>query len=365
MWEQASIIDRELEIYREHAKNGIRTTVISYGGMADLDIAKRYDFINVLCNQTGLHYRLYAALLPILHCSSLKKLDIYKTNQMYGAHVASRCAQFFSKPLVVRQGYSHYENRAREAGIKSRTARKAFEYEGRYLRQSEGNIFTTSKLADDASERHRYMKEKNFIVPNFVDPVVWSPPYSVQPEKEMFNLFFVGRMVPEKNLVALINACKGLPIQLTLIGDGPLRGDLERLARVQAVPVTFPGKMPQSAIVTLMRSKADGFVLPSLYEGHPKALIEAMAFGMPVLAANSPGIREEVKGRNIAILSEPSEKSLRINLKKMISLTLEERMQLGESARSYSLGKYSIVKISQLEHEVLSNIYRNYNGVGM
>ena len=113
------------------------------------------------------------------------------------------------------------------------------------------------------------------------------------------HALFVGRLAPEKGLDSLVRAW---PIvrgsfpnaRLTLLGEGPERPGLERLAGELGMPagvVALPGATGE--VEAALRS-ADLFVLPSTEEGMSIALLEAMAVGVPVVASAIPGNRRLV-----------------------------------------------------------------------
>jgi glycosyltransferase involved in cell wall biosynthesis len=79
-------------------------------------------------------------------------------------------------------------------------------------------------------------------------------------------------------------------------GDGELRAETESLAAQLNVPLIVPGHQENSAAI--MRA-FDVFVLPSIYEGLPFALLEAMALGLPIVATDISGVRD-VLGREAA-----------------------------------------------------------------
>lgn len=115
------------------------------------------------------------------------------------------------------------------------------------------------------------------------------------------DLIMVGRLSPEKGadllLRALSKAHEGcaFSIRLTLVGDGEERGSLELLAQRLGLnkQVVFAGRV--SNVVDWLR-RSDVYVLPSRWEGFPNALIEAMALGLPVIAARCRGGVEDILG---------------------------------------------------------------------
>lgn len=109
-------------------------------------------------------------------------------------------------------------------------------------------------------------------------------------------IVYVGRLVPEKGLGELLAAMARLPTgpwQLALIGDGPMRGVLERAATRSPVPVLLPGSQTPQQVADWMAA-ADVVTLPSYSEGHPNVLVEALACGRPVVATDVGGIPEVV-----------------------------------------------------------------------
>jgi glycosyltransferase involved in cell wall biosynthesis len=102
----------------------------------------------------------------------------------------------------------------------------------------------------------------------------------------------VGNLVPEKGFDLLIEAAADSSFRLLLVGDGPERASLCSLAdRLAPGRVEFRGNMPQ-ADLRYVYSAANVLALPSLREGWPNVLLEAIACGTPVVAAGVGGVRE-------------------------------------------------------------------------
>jgi len=113
------------------------------------------------------------------------------------------------------------------------------------------------------------------------------------------NLVAVGRMSSEKKYDLIIKAIaliENKQIRLTLVGDGPLRQDLEKLAKVCGVAsqIRFVGYQvnPYPFI-----DQADALVLSSKFEGFPNVVLEALACGTPIIATPAiGGLREIIEG---------------------------------------------------------------------
>jgi glycosyltransferase involved in cell wall biosynthesis len=123
-------------------------------------------------------------------------------------------------------------------------------------------------------------------VPNGIDLSRFPEP-TVRASAEL-TIISVARLDPQKNPGMLVEAFRGLPphCRLVLVGDGALKAEFEGIERVELTGA-------RSDIPQLLGS-ADIFALASDWEGHPIALMEAMAAGLPVVATAVGGIPEIV-----------------------------------------------------------------------
>jgi glycosyltransferase involved in cell wall biosynthesis len=127
------------------------------------------------------------------------------------------------------------------------------------------------------------------------------------------RLLFVGTLAqlykaPDVLLEAFaLCAHAGLDVHLRLVGDGKHRPELERRAAALGVSdrVEFRGQLASGALVRQELDRADLFVLPSRQEGLPRAMIEAMARGLPCIGSTVGGIPELLPDSDLVPPDDP------------------------------------------------------------
>src|SRR5262245_11875317 len=130
--------------------------------------------------------------------------------------------------------------------------------------------------------------EKVAVKPNFTG----DPGRRAAPAAGSATVMFVGRLSREKGVDVLLEAWARLgegSVRLVVVGDGPLRADLERRA---GDGVTFTGRLDPVDVRRRMLG-ARAVVVPSAwYEGQPMVVLEALAAGLPVVASDIGGLPE-------------------------------------------------------------------------
>jgi L-malate glycosyltransferase len=132
-------------------------------------------------------------------------------------------------------------------------------------------------------------------------------PRPLRQDLDAVTLVFVGTMsqlykAPDVLIKAVAVCVKaGLDLQLLMLGDGKYRAELENLATAEDVGdrVSFLGQLAAGDAVQAQLDRADLFVLPSLTEGLPRAIIEAMARALPCIASNVGGIPELLSSEDL------------------------------------------------------------------
>jgi glycosyltransferase involved in cell wall biosynthesis len=176
------------------------------------------------------------------------------------------------------------------------------------------------------------------------------------------RIVFVGRLAAVKGALVLLEAfravCAAHPqATLTLIGDGPLRADLEARAAALGLgdAIAFTGYLSQQAVAERL-ADSDVFVLPSFAEGVPVVLMEAMASGLPVATTRIAGIPELVEHDVSGLLVLPGDADA---LAAALSRLLAEparRARMGAAGRAKVAAEFDI----EAESAWLATLFRGY-----
>ncbi|MBD3336908.1 MAG: glycosyltransferase [Candidatus Eisenbacteria bacterium] len=155
----------------------------------------------------------------------------------------------------------------------------------------------------------------------------------------------VGRLVPKKGFDVLIEAAailrrRGLSFRLEIVGEGPLRDDLQRRVRELALEdrVCFKGMLVLEDVRATYRSAACMALACRVAEngdrdGIPNTLAEAMAMGLPVVSTRLPSIAELVRDGEDGLLVPPEDPAALAEALERLLTDHEERQRLGGAAR--------------------------------
>jgi glycosyltransferase involved in cell wall biosynthesis len=175
--------------------------------------------------------------------------------------------------------------------------------------------------------------------------------FSSKPEPDSIKLITVGRLVKEKRqerflaLLAQLRQQTKLKIKGQIIGDGPLRQQLEqRAADLQLGKEILEFKGNVNDLYPIYR-QADILVLTSDYEGTPNVVLEAMACGLPVVGTRVGGVPDLVQDDETGYLSEPDDDGQLLEaLLKLVSCP-SLREKLGRRACEYVMLNHSLNKL--------------------
>ena len=343
-WKQLGILERELTYYESLAARIRKLSIVSSGDEGEVRLNPNGEKIEILYNRWKLPANIYSLCSPFLHNSKLSSCNIFKTNQLDGAWSAIIAGKINKKPVIVRAGYLWAE--LSKSNVIDQM--QAFS-----IKKASFLIVTSPYIRDHIHRKYQIDTKKTFVVPNYVNTELFRPSIEIEPSPN--TILYIGRLHEIKNINSLIEALQNLPeLHLTIIGEGQVQPELQRMIQDRNMDVTLQGIIPHNQIPVEL-NHADIFILPSLFEGHPKSLIEAMACGMPVIGTNVPGIREIIKHGETGWLCETDPNSLGEAINYVIG-NRELKKKMGRNARNFILENYTLEKVLELEIDSIRSI---------
>lgn len=176
------------------------------------------------------------------------------------------------------------------------------------------------------------------------------------------RILTMARLVPGKGLALVLQSLVHLPLnyQLTIAGSGPLRTDLEQLVRSLGLMdrVSFLGWVAGEKRLSLFETH-DVFVLPSQNDSFGMGFIEAMAYGLPVVALNFGAIPDVVPNNRAGFLiDKPDAYLLAEALNRLESASV--RRDMGNQGKQWVLEQFSIdsvaTKLKSVVHSLLKEV---------
>lgn len=186
-------------------------------------------------------------------------------------------------------------------------------------------------------------------------------PLAAAVSREPGRVLFVGRLVEKKGLTHLIDAVRMLPdvpLALHVVGDGPLRADLE--AQAAGLPITFLGALGRTELAAEYGASTVA-VFPSVaaasgdQDGLPVALLEAMSAGTAVVVSRMPGLAEAVVDGDSGLVVTPgSPTELAEAIRRVVTdEATTERLAKGAAARAE---EFSVPAIGRRYVELLDKV---------
>ena len=202
-------------------------------------------------------------------------------------------------PLIVSQRGDYYARYGRS---------RLWLTEKLIYRHADVLLTNSDRIQDNL--RHRYPDKRILSIRNFLE-LPDLPPQSPSDTPPLWHIVSVGRLTAEKGHQYLIEALHLLNTKYnrqnftaTILGDGALQTDLAQLANHYHLSdrIQMPGFCDD---IFSMLSTAHLFVLPSLHESSPNALIEAMGIGLPCIASSVGGILDLIDHQENGLLVPP------------------------------------------------------------
>jgi glycosyltransferase involved in cell wall biosynthesis len=194
------------------------------------------------------------------------------------------------------------------------------------------------------------------LLPNVIDATQFESP--TRNSGNPIRIVGVGRLVEQKkfqhflNVIARLQAVSATDIRVKIVGDGPLRPQLEKRAvelGLKRETLRFAGALLDMSAVY---READIFLLTSAWEGTPNVVLEAMASGLPVVATRVGGVSEIIShGETGFLLDVGDENAMAETLLQLIN-DPQLRATIGDNARQYVHCNHSVTQLPVYLREI-------------
>ena len=366
VWLEKGLFDREVLIYKHYLENHIFKKIYWFTyGLKDEQLScilKQEGRlpVNIEIIQYPLFFTifnkrlsfLYSLFLPIIQCKFIELCDVFKTNQMDGSLAALISSGIYQKPVYVRTGYTL--SRVMSEIKPWYSFRRMFASFNEALALKYADSFSVTSDYDKAYllSKYKSINPEITVLGNYIDLKLFNG------ENKHFNvennrMLFVGRFSEEKNIKNAIVACNNLNIGLDLIGSGSLEDNLRLLVSNLGSDTKFLGTFPNKELSYIL-TRYDYFILPSLWEGMPKVLIEAMASGLVCIGNNTTGIKELIKHQLTGFLSKDGSVQ---SLMTAIELALNsDKHRVSSNAKQFIEKNFSLDHIFSKEREIYNHL---------
>jgi glycosyltransferase involved in cell wall biosynthesis len=300
----------------------------------------------------------YLVSLPKLLCS--QSYDIIHCH-LFAANWLGKPLAALLSPLSVLISHDHCNDSLRWKD------RSALLLDSLTNRCSDQVIAVSRSTADFLLRFEAMDPDKVCVIPNGVDTQVFVPPDSHARLQARRHLGWpetgpivlgAGRLVEQKNFQGFLRvarqcATSGSPARFVIAGEGPQLQELVGLTADLGLTdrVLFAGFVSDRLA---MLQAADLLFLPSLYEGLPMILLEAMACGLPVVASRVDGIAEILSHESAALLRAPGDEGGFARDLSFLLASERERIQRGASLRALASQHFD----SSMQVHKLQELYR-------
>ena len=187
-------------------------------------------------------------------------------------------------------------------------------------------------------------------IPNFINAAEHKAAY-----EEGGYALFVGRLSKEKGVGTLLRAAQNLDVPVRIVGDGPLRADYERYVKEHGMAhVTLEGYKSGDDLKRLYANAAFLVIPSEWYENAPMTILEACAYGKPIIGSHIGGISEMIEPDRTGLLFAPADASELAECIRTLWRDKSLRIKMGRAARDKVEREFS----SQAHYERLMELYR-------
>ena len=346
-WHESGTIGRELKFFKSlEEKKNISFTFFTYGDSSEFKLAKEHNINEVFpVYKSTTYYKnkvirlLSSFFIPLKLKNKINNIDMLYQNQLLGCWVPILIKKIYKKPLVIRTGYDMHDFAKQD----KKSSLIIFLYKILTIFAVKNcDYFTVTSNADLNRFKNSYPKytHKFLLRPNWVEVDELSDFKNRYSNK----LLAVGRLVTQKNFKYLISefANSKNNLQIDIVGNGPEKNNLTTQAKKHNVKINFLGNLSNSKLLKLYQ-QYKFFISTSLFEGNPKALLEAMGSGCVVIASNIKNHSDIISDNRNGYLFDIGNNNLN-NKFKMLKQTDTNFSKISKDAYLFIKNEYSLEK---------------------
>ena len=360
-WNESSALEREVKYFNLLSKNlGYKFFIITYGDESDLQYSDLF-----LCSEIIPLYKykkhfnskllnFFNSLTFPRKIKNIIKEDVHitKQNQLLGSWVSFIFKKITGSKFFIRTGYDMY--------FFSKAENKSYVKQKLYMMLTffglnSADLYSVTSRADYdfLLKSFNFKRKKLKILRNWVEDS-----QSIKILNRNEKLISIGRLEYQKNYQYLVKELSGQDIPLIIYGSGSKKEELLKLSKNLNVNLEIIDSISNSELINSLQN-IKYFILPSHYEGNPKALLEAMSAGCIVFASNINNHNEIINHRVNGFLFDLHKGSLNDVLSQVINnsnFNREELESISKNAVKTINDEYSISKILNEEKNMLNNL---------
>lgn len=218
------------------------------------------------------------------------------------------------------------------------------------IKRTDHVIAVNQRLKDEIVSKWSIPPSKVTVVPNGVDTRAFSPSNrkagDVRAKYRIEGMFclFVGQLRARKGVDFLLRAFDEINdsnMKCVVVGDGPERNRLEKLVNDLGLRsrVLFTGAVPFGDLTDLY-AEAEFFVLPTVAEGSPLVVLEALASGLPVVSTKVSGIPEVVDNEQNGFIVPPRDVRALAERMELLIRDADLRAKMSQNARKSTVENF-------------------------
>ncbi len=359
-WQREGIVRRELEVCIEYLKRDLFSNVVifTYGQNdqdilnalnIDDDIKNRFEFVAPDTPVTSV----FGAIRHSLNIRKIKQavqngVQIARTNQINGCWTAW-LVRLCGGRFYLRCGY-----------ILSRRLYKNKKYLQAFIALL--IEFIGFNLADMASvttndakayvTKLMFNKRKCFVAPTYVNTDIFASDIDIKPDDN--SIVYIGRIENQKNILEMVRAASIAGISLVVVGKGRTTDEMLSLSGELGVKIDYHPVLSNEEIAELLK-RHKYFILPSLHEGLPKVLIEAMAADMVCIGTPISGTTALIQHGETGYLSKDvSAQSLAEAIKS--AQADPDNKKIAKNARAFIMERHTIKSYVDREEKEIKDV---------